>query len=100
MLNMSVPEGANVYLAEEGPYFGLKNKTWCFERAVLLGSNMFGFPDLVTAHEFRRVVYERFDMPAPVTPSPPPTCGAVGSCTHKTAPFLKPEGHPEHHGQI
>ena len=71
MLNLTVPDGTQLFAPSQGPYFGLRNKTWCFERAVLLGSNMFGFPDMVTAHEFRRVVYERFDIPVPVTPEPP-----------------------------
>ena len=66
-----LPDGAQVAFAEDEPYSGLAGKTWCFKRAVLLGSHMFGFPDMVSAHEFRRTVYTQFNIPIENVPKTP-----------------------------
>ncbi len=71
LLNLTLAPGAQVYFKDEAPYFGLKTKTWCFKSIVLLGANVFGFPDMISAHEFRRITYESLSIPLPAEPSPP-----------------------------
>ena len=63
-LNTSISPTTKVYYRSTAPYEGFRDNstTWCYRHAVLLGSNMFGFPDMVTAYEYRRRVYERFGL--------------------------------------
>ncbi len=61
---MSVQPETRVFYRSDAPYYGFKDNTttWCFRKAVLLGSNMFGFPDMPSAYEYRRKVYAGFGM--------------------------------------
>jgi hypothetical protein len=63
-LRAAIPPNVNVYYRHDPPYYGFKDNstTWCFRQAVLLGSNMYGFPDMVSAYEYRRVVYAGFGI--------------------------------------
>jgi hypothetical protein len=62
LLNHTLPPTSRLFYGEDAPYFGLMaasaNKTLiCARNAVLFGATVFGFPDWMTAHEFRsRVV--------------------------------------------
>jgi hypothetical protein len=67
VLEMAVPEHAHVSFASEAPYYGFRNGVHCFKRAVLLGANMFGFPDMITAFEFRQRAYAHLGLVQPNT---------------------------------
>lgn len=72
-LRAAIPSNVNVYYRHDPPYYGFKDNstTWCFRQAVLLGSNMYGFPDMVSAYEYRRVVYAGFGIQV-ISPNRPP----------------------------
>jgi hypothetical protein len=62
--------------SDQGPYFGMSAADAgvdliCAKRAVIYGANVYGFPDLVTAFEFRRRVYESEKLPLLQNGRPP-----------------------------
>lgn len=58
-----------VMYAEDAPYHGMtggdEETIVCASRAVLLGANVFGFSDMVSAHAFKRAAYEYAGLPPP-----------------------------------
>jgi hypothetical protein len=68
-----------VFRVQDAPYFGLsanpngkpRDKLICGKRVVLLGANVYGFTDMMAAHEFRVKTYKLVGLPEP--PIQPPT---------------------------
>jgi hypothetical protein len=62
MFNQIIPNTPMLF-SDQGPYYGMSAREAgvdliCAKKAVIYGANVFGFPDMITAFEFRRRVYE------------------------------------------